>query len=329
MSCKTMIKSGLPKASVRTLCSSRVAANGSSGSANKSGKAGSASSRKRVDEMPRKGNFPAENQGLFFNLRGEDGISLKTLKPQMQFTGRLWNTVQWLVEEKASVGSAPEQRVHISGPHGTLPYTVSAHKAVMLIGAGVGYPSTGAMLRQILEDNLTRSETGKTHVCLMWTASSVNQPLLCFPSLLVDLTKYVHAKGLDDMKSWLHVKIFISNYEAGDFLGINPAKALFPESEEMGQALETVRLWLLGAEAKRDVDGQQIDADGTYIARGSLGASFSGILRRSLFMRKISDLGYSLAICFCGPSDLSSWLRKEAANTVLPIKVEFEAEVAQ
>jgi hypothetical protein len=292
------------------------------------GNKGSKSARVRVQTMATNGFFTGETDGMFLTLKG-DGRSIRTLRPQLQWTGRLWNRVNWLLEKRASEQDIPPQLVHVSGPHGTLPYTVAAHKAVMLIGAGVGYPSTGAMLRQILEDNLTRSETEKTHVCFMWTASSVSQLLLCFPSLLVDLTKYVHAKGLDDMKSWLHVKIFISNYEAGDFLGINPAKALFPESEEMGQALETVRLWLLGAEAKRDVDGQQIDADGTYIARGSLGASFSGILRRSLFMRNVADLGYSLAICFCGPSDLSSWLRKEAANTVLPIKVEFEAEVAQ
>merc|ERR1712048_861363 len=187
----------------------------------------------------------------------------------------------------------------------------------------------GAMLRQTLEDNLKLPDDQQRRVCFMWTASKVDQLLLCFPCLLVDLTKYVHARGLDDLQSWLHVKIFISNYEAGDFLGVNPTQALFPESQDMAKALETVRFWLLGQEAKRDIDGQQIDADGTYIARGSLGASFPGILQRSLFMRKIADLGHSLAICFCGPSDLSSWLRKEAANTVLPIKVEFEAEVAQ
>jgi len=293
-----------------------------------SGNKGSKSARVRVQAMATKGLFTSETNGMYLTLKG-DGRSIRSLRPQLQWTGRLWNKVNWLLENGASGNDIPQQLVHISGPHGTLPYTIAAHKAVMLIGAGVGYPSTGAMLRQILEDNLTRSETEKTHVCFMWTASSVNQLLLCFPSLLADLTKYVHAKGLDDMKRWLHVKIFISNYEAGDFLGINPAKALFPESEEMAQALEIVRLWLLGPEAKRDIDGQQIDADGTYIARGSLGASFSGILQRSLFMRKVADLGHSLAICFCGPSDLSSWLRKEAANTVLPIKVEFEAEIAQ
>merc|ERR1712048_880060 len=293
-----------------------------------SGNKGSKSARVRVQAMATNGYFTSETNGIYLTLKS-DGRSIRTLRPQLQWTGRLWNKVNWLLEKGASEKDIPSQNVHISGPHGTLPYTIAAHKAVMLIGAGVGYPSTGAMLRQILEDNLTRSVDEKTHVCFMWTASSVSQLLLCFPSLLVDLTKYVHAKGLDDLRSWLHVKIFISNYEAGDFLGVNPTQALFPESQDMAKALETVRFWLLGQEAKRDIDGQQIDADGTYIARGSLGASFAGILQRSLFMRTVSDLGYSLAICFCGPSDLSSWIRKEASNTILPIKVEFAAEVAQ
>jgi len=266
---------------------------------------------------------------LFFNLRGEDGISLKTLKPQMQFTGRLWNTVQWLVEEKASVGSAPEQRVYIMGPYGTLPWTVQAHRAVMLIGAGVGYPSTGAMLRQILEDNLTRPQGEETRVCFMWTASKVNQLLLCFPALLVDLTRYVHAKGLDDLKSWLTVKIFISSFEAGDFLDVNPHKALFSgaEADEMKKPLQTVRTWLLGKDVKKD-GGEQIDADGTYMAQGSLGTSFAGILQRSLFTRETVERGDSMGICFCGPPELGTWIRTEVANTNLPVRVEFQAEVA-
>merc|ERR1712178_584229 len=274
-------------------CPHRVPYFGSSGSGSKSGKAGSASSRKRVDEMPKKGNFTAENQGLFFNLRGEDGTSMKTLKPQMQFTGRLWNMVQWLVEEKASVGAVPEQRVYIMGPYGTLPWTVQAHRAVMLIGAGVGYPSTGAMLRQILEDNLTRPQGEETRVCFMWTASKVNQLLLCFPALLVDLTRYVHARGLDELK----------------------------------KPLQTVRTWLLGKDVKKD-GGEQIDADGTYMAQGSLGTSFPGILQRSLFTRETVERGDSMGICFCGPPELSTWIRTEVANTNLPIRVEFQAEVA-
>merc|ERR1711972_962897 len=120
----------------------------------------------RVQQMAVQGNFKAENQGLYFNLQGEDGLSLKTLKPQMQFTGRLWNMVQWLVEEKSRAGDAPEQRVYIMGPYGTLPWTVQAHRAVMLIGAGVGYPSTGAMLRQILEDNVYTASK-RTDTCLL------------------------------------------------------------------------------------------------------------------------------------------------------------------
>jgi len=275
------------------------------------------------------GNFKAENQGLYFNLQGEDGLSLKTLKPQMQFTGRLWNMVQWLVEEKSRAGNAPEQRVYIMGPYGTLPWTVQAHRAVMLIGAGVGYPSTGAMLRQILEDNVTRPEAEKIRVCFMWTASKVNQLLLCFPSLLVDLTRYVHARGLDDLKKWLHVKIFISSFEAGEFLNVNPNKALFgkAEAEEMQKPLEEVRTWLLGKDTKKDGD-EIIDADGTYMAQGSLGPSFAGILQRSLFTRGTVDRGDSMGICFCGPADLSTLIRAEVANTKLPIRVEFQAEVS-
>merc|ERR1712079_979342 len=105
----------------------------------------------------------------------------------------------------------------------------------MLIGAGVGFPSTGAMLRQLLEDNLHRSEDEQKAVCFIWSASKLDQLLLCFPSLLVDLTKYVHARtkllssGINNLKKWLHIKIFISNFEAGSFLSCNPGKALFPE----------------------------------------------------------------------------------------------------
>merc|ERR1712151_185815 len=238
------------------LCPHRVPYFGQESGKKSSGKAGSASARNRVQQMAVQGNFKAESQGLYFNLQSEDGLSLKTLKPQMQFTGRLWNMVQWL------------------------------------IGAGVGYPSTGAMLRQILEDNVTRQEAEQTRVCFMWTASKVNQLLLCFPSLLVDLTRYVHARGLDNLKSWLHVKIFISSFEADDFLNVNPNKALFN---------------------KKDGD-EIIDADGTYMAQGSLGPSFAGILQRSLFMRGAVERGDSMGICFCGPPDLSTWIRGATAN---------------
>jgi len=313
------------------LCPHRVPYFGQEASNKSTGKAsgGSVSARNRVQQMAVKGNFTAENQGLYFNLKGEDGISMKTLKPQTQFTGRLWNTVQWLLENRARSGDASEHRVYIMGPYGTLPWTVNAHNAVMLIGAGVGYPSTGAMLRQILEDNVTRLESEQKKVCFMWTASKVNQLLLCFPALLVDLTRYVHARGLDNLKTWLHIKIFISSFEADDFLNVNPHKALFNKSEadEMQKPLQEVRTWLLGKDTKKDGD-ENIDGDGTYMAQGSLGPSFAGILHRSMFTRATVARGDSIGICFCGPPDLSTWIRTEVANTKLPVRVEFQAEVA-
>jgi NAD(P)H-flavin reductase len=296
------------------------------------GKTGSNPSKSaaiRMGEAPVHGYFTAENAGLFVNLTNEDGDSLKISKPQMQFTGRLWNTVQWLVEEYGRTGEAPEQRVFIMGPYGTLPWTLTSHPAVMLIGAGVGYPSTGAMLRQTLEDNLKLPDHQQRRVCFMWTASKVDQLLLCFPSLLVDLTKYVHARGLDNLKSWLHVKIFISSFEAGDVLSVNPNKALFLEDAEMSRPLQQVRRWLLGADVAGDGEASdQIDEDGTYIAQGSLGSSFSNILQKSLFTRQTVERGQSMGVLFCGPPELSSWIRSDVANTTLPIQVEFQAEVA-
>merc|ERR1711897_11354 len=100
-----------------------------------------------------------------------------------------------------------------------------------LIGAGVGFPSTGAMLRQLLEDNFSKSSDDQKSVCFIWTASKLDQLLLCFPSLLLDLTKYVHKKnsetsGISHLKNWLHIKIFISSFEAGEVLGLSPAHAL-------------------------------------------------------------------------------------------------------
>jgi hypothetical protein len=283
----------------------------------------------RTGEAPVQGTFTAENAGLFVNLASNDGSSLKISKPQMQFTGRLWNTVQWLVEEKGRTGDAPDQRVFVMGPYGTLPWTVSSHRAVMLIGAGVGFPSTGAMLRQALEDNLDLPESEQKRVCFMWSASKVDQLLLCFPSLLVDLTKYVHAKGLANLKKWLHVKIFISSFEAGDVLSVNPDKALFLKDAEMSKPLQEVRTWLLGTDVAKDGEAcDLIDADGTYIAQGSLGSNFSTILQKSLFTRETVARGESMGICFCGPPDLSSWIRSDVANTTLPVLVEFQAEVA-
>jgi hypothetical protein len=199
----------------------------------------------------------------------------------------------------------------------------------MLIGAGVGFPSTGAMLRQALEDNLDLPESEQKRVCFMWSASKVDQLLLCFPSLLVDLTKYVHAKGLANLKKWLHVKIFISSFEAGDVLSVNPDKALFLKDAEMSKPLQEVRTWLPGTDvAKHGEACDLIDADGTYIAQGSLGSNFSTILQKSLFTRETVARGESMGICFCGPPDLSSWIRSDVANTTLPVLVEFQAEVA-
>merc|ERR1739844_444311 len=127
------------------------------------------------------------------------------------------------------------------------------------------------MLRRLLHDNLDAPKDEKKSVCFMWTASNVDQLLLCFPSLLVDLTRYVNQKSLEDLKSWLTVKIFISSFDAGDFLNIDPTKRLFPESQSMAGDLSKVREWLLGK------DGDENDSDGTYIAQGSLGASFADI----------------------------------------------------
>lgn len=204
----------------------------------------------------------------------------------------------------------------------------------MLIGAGVGFPSTGAMLRQLLEDNLTRSADEQKSVCFIWTASKLDQLLLCFPSLLVDLTKYVHKKnglltsGINDLKKWLHIKIFISNFEPGEFLSLNPGQALFPESGKMGKALDEVRAWLLAQDVVVGTSGETIDADGTYIAQGSLGASFAGILQRSLFSQRLVERGQSLGISYCGPPELCSLIRSDVANTIFPTKIEFAAEFA-
>merc|ERR1719210_524568 len=71
-----------------------------------------------------------------------------------------------------------------------------------------------------------------------------------------------------------------------------------------------------------------VDADGTYFANGSLGASFSGILQRSLFTQQVVGEGHSLGISYCGPPELCSLIRSDVANTVLPVRVEFNAEGA-
>merc|ERR1712165_207976 len=281
------------------------------------------------------GNFAIESTGIYLTLNDEDGTKLKTLAPQMQWTGRLWNIVQRMSESNGQGGkNTQNQTVHIAGPYGTLPWTIEAHEAVMLIGAGVGFPSTGAMLRQLLEDNFAQSEDKQKPVCFIWTASKLDQLLLCFPSLLVDLTKYVHKKnglltsGISSLKNWLHIKIFVSNFEAGEFLSLNPGQALFPESGQMNKALDEVRAWLLGKDVMVGHSGETVDADGTYIAQGSLGASFSSILQRSPFTQRLVERGHSLGISYCGPPDLCSLIRSDVSNTILPTKIEFAAEFA-
>jgi hypothetical protein len=217
-----------------------------------------------------------------------------------------------------------DQEVSMMGPYGTLPFTVASHNNVMLIGAGVGYPSTGAMLRQLLEDNMGKEEGERKAVCFIWTATKIDQLLLCFPSLLADLTRYVNKRSLKELKSWLTVKIFISSFEAGDFLNVNPSEHIFPGSKDMKSALAEVRRWLLGQD-----NSAGHDEDGTYICQGSLGASFPDVMRNSVFIRdKVVGRQTSLGVCFCGPAALGSWIRSDLANTILPVKVEYNAECA-
>jgi len=259
------------------------------------------------------------------HLEGPDGQRVTTLQPQLQWTGRLWNTVNWLLQlpERERKTDAPAQLVKIMGPYGTLPYTCEAHQAVMLIGAGVGFPSTGSMLRKILDDNAALPAEERKAVCFMWTATKVDQLLLCFPSLLVDLARYVSKKSIEDLKSWLTIKIFVSSFDPGDFLSVNPEKHLSPEGANSETSLRSVREWLLGS------DGDSHDEDGTYICQGSLGASFGDVLRCSLFTKEhLVRRQRSLGVCFCGPQDLCSWIRSEQANTLLPVKVQFHSECA-
>jgi len=281
------------------------------------------------------GEFVVESTGMYLTLKDEAGTKVKTLKPQMQWTGRLWNIVQHKLEANGKGGkNIPQHKIHIAGPYGALPWTIEAHQAVMLIGAGVGFPSTGAMLRQLLEDNFMRPPDEQKSVCFIWSASKLDQLLLCFPGLLVDLTKYVHKKngmftsGISDLKKWLHIKIFISNFEPGEFLSLNPGQALFPEGSNMSKALDEVRAWLLGQEVVVNSSGETVDADGTYIAQGSLGASFSKILHNSFFTQRLVQQERSLGISYCGPPELCSLIRSDVANTILPTKIEFAAEFA-
>lgn len=264
--------------------------------------------------------YEATTAGIYLQLTGSGAAGAKALQPQLQWTGRLWNLVQGMLYVHGQEGSAPQKCVRIMGPYGTMPYTCDAHQAVMLIGAGVGFPSTGAMLRKVLRDNLDLPAEERKSVCFMWTASKVDQLLLCFPSLLVDLAWYVHEKSLEDLKSWLTLKIFVSGFDAEDFLSVTPGPRLFPESSRMASSLTKVQEWILGK------DGEAL-ADGTYIAQGSLGASFGDILRCSHFTaREVLEKRRSLGICVCGPKDLCSWMRHEAARTKFPVRVEFSCE---
>jgi hypothetical protein len=271
-----------------------------------------------------RGSYGVQRSGIYLNLTGKDSSgSAKLLRPQLQWTGRLWNVVQWLLECQSAGRPVEQQQVSIMGPYGTMPFTASSHRSLMLIGAGVGFPTTGSMLRQLLSDNLQKQAGEKTAVCFIWTATNVDQLLLCFPSILADLARYVSESSLDDLKSWLTVKIFISHFQAGDFLDIDPGEHIFPDSKAKKGALHQVRTWLLGQ------DGAGHDEDGTYICEGSLGASFADVLRKSVFIRdEVVKPRKSLGVCFCGPTSLGNWIRADLSNTILPIQVEYNAECA-
>jgi hypothetical protein len=274
-----------------------------------------------------------EASGATLKLKAVDGgEEFKVLKPQMQWTGKLWNFIHWRTEMCAKGQDLNTEKVHLMGPYGTFPWVFKDHRAAMLIGAGVGFPSMGAMLRKALLDNLLdiHKPDQQKKVCFVWTASKLEQLLLCFPLLVADLTKYVHNAnrekpgfGLANLKNWLTIKIFISSFEVGDDLPLNPSPQQLADAARMASALAEVQRWLLGGDA--DIGG---DNNGTYIAQGSLGGSFNDIIRNSKFMENIVFEQRSLGICFCGPQELCSWLRSDIANTIFPIKVEFSSEVA-
>jgi len=270
---------------------------------------------KSLAQMP-SGTCRVKPSGNLIELRDARDKCTKAGKPQEQWTGKLWN----LVRAMQDAGDASDHVVRIMGPYGTLHSTCFNHDAVMLIGAGVGYPSMGAMLRQILEENVladvVATATSKRHVCFIWTCSKVDQLLLCFPSLLADLTRYVQRSSLAKLQEWLTVKIFVGSVGPDDLLAVEPDGDI---GVQMPQALEQVKNWLLG----------QSVTDGTYIAKGSLGASFSDILRRSIFVRdKVVKANRSLGVCFCGPLGLCTWLKNDLESTSLPCSYEFACEVA-
>lgn len=261
--------------------------------------------------------YKATANGNFLELSDASGNAMKVRKPQEQWTGRLWNLVSALQDEKGE----SDQVVRILGPYGTLHACCFSHNAVMLIGAGVGYPSMGSLLRQILEDNLKAESSSKRHVCFMWTCRKVDQLHLCFPSLLADLTKYVHRSSLADLQQWLTVKIFVGDVGQDDVLAVEPDATI---GKDMTRAFNEVKGWLL-----RPPGSSSYDEDGTYVAKGSLGACFSDILTCSLFIRnKVLKEGRSLGICFCGPLGLCSWLRNDIECTTVPWTYEFASEVA-
>lgn len=271
------------------------------------------------------------------DLEGPDGATVRVSQPQAQWTGRLWNTVEWMERMRQEEKEVPEQVVRIMGPYGTLPYTCDAHNAVMLIGAGIGFPSVSALLGKVLVENMSKPEGEPPKaVCFMWAATRADQLQLCFPQLLVDLTKYVHERSIEELRSWLTVKIFISRFEASCCLTVDPDKRLFPNGGKgMEKALESVRAWLLNRDstevpvANDGTTDDGADEDGTYVAECSIGAVFGDVLRNGHFTRDhVVAKKNSLGICYCGPSDLCSWIKSEQANTILPVKVEFNSETA-
>lgn len=262
--------------------------------------------------------------GAFVELTDAKGKTTKIRRPHEQWTGRLWN----LVSELKSAGSEGEEKqIRVMGPYGTLFSTCFTHSAVMLIGSGVGYPSMGGMLRQILEDNLALENDARRHVCFMWGCSKVDQLQLCFPGLLADLTRYVHRKSIADLQKWLTIKIFVDKVGKEDVLATEPDAHV---SEQMVRAFKQVKEWLLGTKDAVDTGGAAYDEDGTYVAQGTLGGSFGTVLRNSIFVRDaVVGKGRKLGICFCGVKDLSDWLWNEIECTTLPTGViEYASEVA-
>lgn len=267
--------------------------------------------------------------GSFLDLVAKDKSKLKVMKPQLQFTGRLFNVIQAMMDRNGSmVGKRHtkemESKISIMGPFGTLPWIVEKHKSLILFGKGVGLSTIGAMLRKILADNLKQpTDEKRKHVCVIWNASRMDQLQIHFPALLADLTRYVNVTSLKVLKSWLRVKIFIKSFEAYDYLTTTPSEALFPEGHAMHNSLASVRNWLVGDGGMSS--GHQMD--GTYITQGAmLGVGFVNIIRRSMFIRECIKRRNSLGICYCGPPDLCAWLRHDLANTIFPMEVDFDSE---